>query len=216
MAGGAFRAMDRMYRHQRHIYDLSRKFYLIGRDRTLDRLTLPPGGALCEIGCGTARNLVRLARRRPDAGLYGIDASQEMLRTAAGNLVQAGVAGRIRLARALAEEADPLVLFGRTAPFDAVLFSYALSMIPDWRGALAHGLELLRPGGVLAIVDFGDRAGLPGWCGEALRRWLALFDVTPRPEIAAHLALLAAAGVGRLEAETLAGGYAFRLSFFKA
>ena len=24
--------MDRMYRHQRHIYDLTRKFYLLGRD----------------------------------------------------------------------------------------------------------------------------------------------------------------------------------------
>ena len=25
--------MDRMYRYQRHIYDLTRKYYLLGRDR---------------------------------------------------------------------------------------------------------------------------------------------------------------------------------------
>ncbi|MDH4412604.1 MAG: SAM-dependent methyltransferase, partial [Rhizobium sp.] len=27
--------MDRMYRYQRHIYDLSRKYYLLGRDHMI-------------------------------------------------------------------------------------------------------------------------------------------------------------------------------------
>ena len=27
--------MDGVYRHQRHIYDLTRKFYLLGRDRLI-------------------------------------------------------------------------------------------------------------------------------------------------------------------------------------
>lgn len=212
----AFEAMDRMYRHQRHIYDLSRRFYLIGRDATVDRLPLPQGGAVCEVGCGTARNLVRLAKRRPDAKLYGIDASAEMLRTAEGNLARAGLAGRVRLGRAMAEDIDPLVLFGRGAPFDAVLFSYALSMIPDWQGALAQALQLLRPGGTLAVVDFGDRAGLPRGCDALLTRWLSLFNVIPRPEILDHLQVLQAAGSGRLQTERIGGGYAFRLAFTKS
>ena len=33
MARDAAAAMDRMYRNQRHIYDLTRQFYLVGRDR---------------------------------------------------------------------------------------------------------------------------------------------------------------------------------------
>src|SRR5262249_2477946 len=74
--------MDRMYRHQRHIYDLTRSIYLRGRDRLIARLAAVPGASACEIGCGTARNLLRLHSERPDLALYGIDASAEMLRTA--------------------------------------------------------------------------------------------------------------------------------------
>ena len=29
--------MDRIYRHQRHVYDVTRKYYLLGRDRLIDR-----------------------------------------------------------------------------------------------------------------------------------------------------------------------------------
>ena len=67
--------MDRMYRHQRHVYDATRKFYLFGRDRLIRELAPAPGDRLLEIGCGTARNLIRVARRHPQVALYGIDAS---------------------------------------------------------------------------------------------------------------------------------------------
>ena len=45
--------MDRIYRHQRHIYDASRKFYLLGRDEAITKLSPPIGGNALEIGCGT-------------------------------------------------------------------------------------------------------------------------------------------------------------------
>ena len=51
--------MDRMYRRQRHIYDLTRKFYLLGRDQMIDRLGPPADARVLEIGCGTGRNLIR-------------------------------------------------------------------------------------------------------------------------------------------------------------
>ena len=54
--------MDRMYRFQRHIYDATRKFYLLGRDGLVDRLQPPMDGSVLEIGCGTGRNLIRIAR----------------------------------------------------------------------------------------------------------------------------------------------------------
>ena len=74
--------MDRMYRRQRHIYDLTRKFYLLGRDQLIDTLAPPAGARLLEIGCGTGRNLIRAARAYPDVRAYGIDISEEMLSTA--------------------------------------------------------------------------------------------------------------------------------------
>jgi S-adenosylmethionine-diacylgycerolhomoserine-N-methlytransferase len=89
-------------------------------------------------------------------------------------------------------------------------------MIPDWQGALSQALHLLRPGGTLGVVDFGDRAGLPRVCDRLLTRWLSLFDVVPRPEILGHLRALEAAGVGRLDTKTIGGGYAFRVMFTKS
>jgi S-adenosylmethionine-diacylgycerolhomoserine-N-methlytransferase len=40
------------------------------------------------------------------------------------------------------------------APVDAVYFSYALTMMPDWRAAMINAVTMLRPGGRLAVVDF--------------------------------------------------------------
>ena len=74
--------MDRMYRRQRHIYDLSRKFYLLGRDEAIAGLDAGPGDRVLEIGCGTGRNLVKLARAYPEARLFGLDVSREMLASA--------------------------------------------------------------------------------------------------------------------------------------
>ena len=59
--------MDRIYRRQRYVYDLTRKYYLLGRDELIDRLAPPADGRVLEIGCGTARNLIAAARRWPQA-----------------------------------------------------------------------------------------------------------------------------------------------------
>lgn len=187
---GAAGRMDRMYRHQRHIYDLTRKFYLLGRDRLIDGLDPAPGAAICEIGCGTARNLIRLADRRPDLALHGLDASNAMLRTAEGTLRRLPSA-RLHLAHGLAQDWTYQSTFGLDRPLDVIFFSYALSMIPPWQAALANALANLRSGGELWIVDFHDAAGLPGWFAVALRHWLALFDVTPRSGLAEHAGALA-------------------------
>ena len=59
--------MDRIYRFERHLYDPLRKFFLFGRDRLLKRLEVRPGDRVLEVGCGTARNLIKLYRRHPEA-----------------------------------------------------------------------------------------------------------------------------------------------------
>ena len=71
--------MDSIYRTQRHIYDLTRKYYLLGRDRLIRELAPPEDGCVLEVGCGTGRNLIKAARRYPRARFYGIDISEAML-----------------------------------------------------------------------------------------------------------------------------------------
>ena len=206
MADAALR-MDRQYRWQRHIYDLTRLPYLLGRNRLIAELNAPSGAQILEIGCGTGRNLIRIARTYPGVACFGIDVSAVMLDTARRSITNAGLDGRIRLAQADAVTADPAQLFGH-ASFERVMISYALSMIPPWRQALAHAASLLAPQGSLCLVDFGDQAGMPAWFRAALFRWLQWFHVSPRTDLKRELVQLAERTDLRLRARDLYRGYA--------
>jgi S-adenosylmethionine-diacylgycerolhomoserine-N-methlytransferase len=201
--------MDRMYRRQRYIYDATRKFYLLGRDATIAELDARAGDGVLEIGCGTGRNLVKMARRYPQARFFGLDVSSEMLVSARAAIARAGLDSRIRVAQGDATSFDAASLFGRPS-FERVMISYALSMIPPWREALAQAVDALAPGGSLHIVDFGDQAGLPSAFRAGLNRWLAAFDVTPRVTMRAELAALSASRGVRCQARDHLRGYAIR------
>ncbi len=166
---------------------------------------------MVEIGCGTARNLIVLAKRYPDAHLFGLDASREMLKTAERAIAKARLSERIRLAHGYAEELTP-ALFGESAPFDDAVFSYSLSMIPDWRGALAQATNALAPDGRLHVVDFGDLNGLGTLVRAALLKWLGLFHVAPRSELLGQLER----GADKNSLRILPGRYAFILTAGRA
>ena len=198
--------MDRIYRRQRYIYDFTRKYYLFGRDRLIRELNLRPGERVVEIGCGTARNLISIARRYPQARLYGLDASSEMLKSAAEAVARAGLTGRIALAHGYAEALTP-AMFGESEAFDVCIFSYSLSMIPEWNQALKAACAVLSPSGRVHVVDFGDLTGLGRWGRAVLLAWLRLFHVVPRAEL---LQSLEERGAGSLR--FLPGRYSFLLT----
>ncbi|CAN7651911.1 class I SAM-dependent methyltransferase [Mesorhizobium amorphae] len=174
--------MDGVYRWQRHIYDLTRKYYLLGRDRLISGLDVPPGGTVLELGCGTGRNIILAARRYPDARFFGLDISAEMLETAAAAIAREGLSGRVALARGDATDFDAKALFG-IENFDSIFVSYSLSMIPGWEKTVSAALAALAPGGSLHVVDFGQQEGLPGWFRILLRGWLRKFHVAPRESL---------------------------------
>jgi S-adenosylmethionine-diacylgycerolhomoserine-N-methlytransferase len=181
--------MDRTYRHQRHVYDFTRKYYLLGRDPLIAQLRPRDGDRVLEIGCGTGRNLIAAARHYPGARFFGVDVSAAMLATAADAIAGAGLASRITVAQGDATRLDAGALFGAAA-FERVFMSYTLSMIPEWRAALDGAAALLAPGGELRIVDFGGQEHLPATFRTLLRRWLALFHVTPRDDLETALRTL--------------------------
>jgi S-adenosylmethionine-diacylgycerolhomoserine-N-methlytransferase len=199
--------MDRIYRNQRHIYDLTRKYFLLGRDRLIDGLDVGAGDSVLEIGCGTARNLIVAARRYPRSRFFGIDVSSVMLGSAATAISRARLSRRVVVARADATLFDPLDLFGQ-AEFARVFLSYSLSMIPAWQTVLDGALPLLAASGELHVIDFGRQENLPSWFGAALRNWLSLFEVTPRDDLEHKLNLLTEDAGVRVTIERLYGGYA--------
>ena len=202
--------MDRVYRHQRHIYDLTRKYYLLGRDQLIAELDPPRGGTVLEIGCGTGRNLLAVRRCYPEARLYGIDISEAMLMTARAHASGQGIA----YARADAADFDPQGLFG-VATFDRVFISYALSMIPSWQAVLASAAGMLAPQGELHVVDFGQQERLPRAFHAALRAWLARFHVTPRADLRAAAEDAAERQGAAVTFVPIKRGYAWRLTLQK-
>lgn len=185
------RRMDSIYRTQRHLYDATRRYFLLGRKELIARLAPPPGGSILEVGCGTAWNLIEAARLHTNTQLHGFDISEVMLATARQKVAAAELANRISLAQADATNFKPTELFGR-ASFDRVFISYALSMIPNWRDAVDRSARLLSPEGELHIVDFGRCGGLPRPFRTGLYAWLALFDVEPRRDFEPALVRIAA------------------------
>jgi S-adenosylmethionine-diacylgycerolhomoserine-N-methlytransferase len=198
--------MDGVYRWQRHIYDLTRKYYLLGRDRLIAGLGAPPGGSVLELGCGTGRNIALAARRYPDARFYGLDISAEMLESAAKAVARDRLANRVTLARGDATAFDAQALFG-VAQFDRVFVSYSLSMIPGWEKTIAAGLSAVKPGGSLHIVDFGQQENLPGWFRTMLRGWLRKFHVSPRESMREVLESESKRVGASLDFQTLYRGY---------
>lgn len=93
--------------------------------------------------------------------------------------------------------------------FDRIMISYALSMIPDWEGAVDASLAALAPGGSLHIVDFGHQEGLPRWFRSLLRRWLARFRVTPRERLHEALEERLEQAEADMIFEAIGGGYAW-------
>jgi S-adenosylmethionine-diacylgycerolhomoserine-N-methlytransferase len=120
-ADEAFEKMDKMYRHQRYFYDLTRKYYLLGRDRLLREMKIAEGENILEIGCGTARNLIILAKKHGGAHFFGLDASLEMLKTAQRK-ADAKHLENVTLKPALADTFSFDDTFGLNQPFDACFF----------------------------------------------------------------------------------------------
>lgn len=189
--------MDGVYRHQRRIYDASRRYFLLGREQAIAGIRPGARERVLEIACGTGRNLDLIGRRHPEVRLFGVDISAEMLRSA-----RAKLGGQARLAHADACDFDAEALLGEPH-FEHILVSFAVSMIPDWQRALQQAVALLPPGGSLHVVDFSDGAALPGVFSRLLRAWLNGFHVRPRHDLSLALQALADAHEATLEQRQL-------------
>lgn len=207
--------LNNLYRFQRHFYDLTRRFFLFGRDDLLRQMNVQPQERVLEVGCGTGRNLLKLSQIEPQARIYGLDAADEMLKTAGAKLDAKGKQKDIVLRQGLAEKFDYRNTFRLDTPFDKIFISYSLSMFPAWQEAIKNALENLQPKGDLYILDFWDGAGLPVWFTRLRTWWLSLFKVYYRPEFLEFLKKLEAQGTGKFTVQAVGTNYAFIAHFRK-
>lgn len=154
--------LEGFYAGQAGAYDRFRERLLAGRAELVAALDLKPGAYLIELGAGTGRNLAFFsAARRAQCHFTLVDLCPSLLQQARARWADAPqvevVAG---------DAAD----YAPSRPADAVLLSYALTMMPAWRAVLANAQRMLAPGGQIAVVDFYVSAARPH---PALRRHTA-------------------------------------------
>jgi demethylmenaquinone methyltransferase/2-methoxy-6-polyprenyl-1,4-benzoquinol methylase len=120
------------------------------RAKAVDLLGDIRGGTVLDVGCGTGVNFPLLAPRLGAHGqILGVDYSEGMLRQARKRLRRPD-RPEVRLQRG-----DAVTLDGVDGPVDGILSAYCMGIVYDIEAALERSLELLRPGGRLAILDFG-------------------------------------------------------------
>lgn len=146
-------ALKRYYRMHARIYDTTRWSFLFGRQTIIEQASrkIKPERIL-EVGCGTGRNLLALAKQFPETQITGVDLSSDMLEIAETKLEP--VSDRVTVIEQ--KYNAPLKNGnGEKEEYDLVLFSYALSMFnPGWEEAINAAKEQLSDNGVIAIVDF--------------------------------------------------------------
>ena len=135
-------------------YDRYARLLSLGQDPRwrrflVSRLEVAPGDTVLDVATGTASVAIEVVR---DYGctVVGVDQSPEMLVTARRRLVEAGVGSSVRLQWGRAED-----LPFETGSFDALTFTYLLRYVDEPGATLRELARVVRPGGVVASLEFG-------------------------------------------------------------
>lgn len=179
--------LQAFYGPQAADYDTFRERLLHGRHELIEWLDPPAGARVVELGGGTGRNLLFFGERLAELGrIEVVDLCPALLDEA-----RKRTAG---IPNARVVEADA-VTYRSDGPMDCVYFSYSLTMIPDWAGAIDNAIAMLRPGGSLGVVDYylSGPSPVPGSERHGIfsrffwPRWFAHDGVRPNPEHLRHL-----------------------------
>ncbi len=145
------------------------------RAAILEATRLPRGrGRVLDACCGSGAELLGLARRFPEAQLFGVDLSVTMVDLGRRHLSEAGVEAWLGLA-------DVHSLPFPDASFELVVSVGAINNFADKRRALAEMVRVLKPGGMLVLVDEElDGSRRHSLFHRAMFRLLTFYDLDPR------------------------------------
>lgn len=149
------------------------------RRAMVDRVATADPASVLDVATGTAGVALLLAERTR-AEVTGVDLTEAMVRRGQANARLQGRNGRIRV---LVGRAEALPF--PDAAFDALTFSYLLRYVADPQATLRELVRVVRPGGVVASLEFHvpppplwrgpwwlyTRLGLPALGALAGRSW---------------------------------------------
>jgi len=115
----------------------------------VSRIT-PDAQRVLDVATGTAAVAIALARAEPARTVVGVDQSPEMLAVGREQVDRSGLSKRIELGEGRAEALP----FGDTE-FEAVTFTYLLRYVDDVPATLRELVRVVRPGGTVAMLEFG-------------------------------------------------------------
>ena len=182
--------MESFYSGQASAYDDFRKRLLHGREELFQQIELPEGGVWVDLGGGTGANLEFIRESVPKLSkAYVVDLASSLLKVASDRFEANG------WQHVQAIEADATQWQPPEGSADVVTFSYSLTMIPDWFAAIENALAMLKPGGVIGVVDFyvarkhiAQGATRHGWFTRTFwPTWFATDNVFPSQD---HLPFL--------------------------
>jgi demethylmenaquinone methyltransferase/2-methoxy-6-polyprenyl-1,4-benzoquinol methylase len=102
-----------------------------------------------DVATGTAAVAIELARASMERDVVGVDQSVEMLAAGRARISAAGLDAQVTLREARAES-----LPFADAEFDALTFTYLLRYVDDPGATLRELARVVRPGGVVAMLEF--------------------------------------------------------------
>jgi S-adenosylmethionine-diacylgycerolhomoserine-N-methlytransferase len=174
-------------------YDVFRERLLHGRGELLQglwqRLAKDQGStlSLLELGAGTGRNLSYLGESVTHFDRIDLVDLCEPLLDLARSKWQGHEQVHFHLGDATTFQAQ--------TPVDAIYFSYALTMIPNWFQAIDNAIANLKPGGWLGVVDFYVSRRYPnpgavrhsGFSRHFWPAWFAHDGVRPNQDLLPYL-----------------------------
>jgi demethylmenaquinone methyltransferase/2-methoxy-6-polyprenyl-1,4-benzoquinol methylase len=121
------------------------------RDRAVDALSLSPGARVLDLCTGTGDLAIAVVDRVTGATVVGVDFAGEMLRLARAKVNGASLERKIRLVRG-----DAASIPLPDGSCDGATIGFGIRNVAEPARALAELARVIRPGGRLAILEFGQ------------------------------------------------------------
>ncbi len=157
-------------------YDFSRKYFLFGRDKMLEKIkeTNNKNINILEIGAGTGRNLF-LLNKFGFNNLFAVEPCSPMI-----NKIKEK--DKKNIIKIIEKMGDQWSVQDTGTEIDVIYFSYALSMFDDPKAAIINAYDKLKVGGKIYIVDFGIYDGsnlFVKFLSDKFLKWLKTYHVNP-------------------------------------